>query len=217
MMKKNTIKALTLSAGLLASLSSAEAANVILNGEFDAGLSGFSSSYAIGGDAYAPGVVNVGSNPNALHSGWASFGAFSGENMLIVNGGESLASNVVWSQTIHLTAGTSYDFTAAAASVYSGNPSKLQAVLTVGAVDHVLGTVQLGAAGEWQSWGGSVVSPFSGSAQLKLLNLSTDYNGNDFAIDYLSLTSAVPEPQSLALMLAGLGAMGFVARRRQRG
>ena len=41
--------------------------------------------------------------------------------------------------------------------------------------------------------------------------------GNDhgLAVDDLSLSvSAVPEPGALALMLAGLAAVGFVARRR---
>ncbi len=43
-------------------------------------------------------------------------------------------------------------------------------------------------------------------------------NGNDhgLAIDDLSFSvTAVPEPGALALMLAGLGAVGFVARRRR--
>jgi hypothetical protein len=197
----------------------AHAANLIANGDFEtsgaAGYAAFGSDYVQGGDAHAPSVVNIGSNPNALHSGWGSFSALSGNSMLIVNGGTELGSNIVWSQTLNLSAGV-YDFTGSAASTYGGNPSKLQAVVHVFGNDYVLGTVQLGSdVGQWQTLSGQVTVPFNVSVQVKLLNLSTDYSGNDFAVDNIALTAAVPEPESYALMLAGLGTIGFIARRRR--
>jgi hypothetical protein len=42
----------------------------------------------------------------------------------------------------------------------------------------------------------------------------TDFDYNDMAVKVESIT-AVPEPETYAMLLAGLGAMGFVARRRQ--
>jgi hypothetical protein len=43
----------------------------------------------------------------------------------------------------------------------------------------------------------------------------SDGDYNDMAVKVESITAAVPEPETYALMLAGLGVLGFVARRRK--
>jgi hypothetical protein len=212
------LKLLLLAATACASFS-AGATNLIANGGFEdgssAGYATFSSDYTKAGNLYDPAIVTIGGNPNSFHGSWASFGALEGDNMLIVNGGTNINSNLVWSQTLSLGAGT-YDFSAAAASTYSGNPSNIVFVATIGGNDYTLGGAQLGSTtGQWDTISGTLNLQNAASVQIKLLNNSTDYSGNDFAVDKISLTSAVPEPETYAMLLAGLGLVGFAARRRK--
>lgn len=50
-------------------------------------------------------------------------------------------------------------------------------------------------------------------SSLMFNNIPSD---NAFEVANFSITRAVPEPETYALMLAGLGALGFISRRRKR-
>jgi hypothetical protein len=53
-----------------------------------------------------------------------------------------------------------------------------------------------------------------GFEDVALGDADRDYNDMVFSVE--SVIAAVPEPETYAMLLAGLGLMGFVARRRQR-
>lgn len=76
------------------------------------------------------------------------------------------------------------------------------------------------AANRVAALGGSLTTTWAPGQTLWLRWNDVNDSGNDhvLAIDNVSfsVTSAVPEPTSLALLLGGLGLMGFVARRRLR-
>jgi hypothetical protein len=74
-----------------------------------------------------------------------------------------------------------------------------------------------GQAATWVTQANSAVSGgiWSGLGNVQVLNL---YRGTNFAThaqDQLYITP-VPEPETYMMLLAGLGLMGFVARRRQK-
>jgi hypothetical protein len=66
----------------------------------------------------------------------------------------------------------------------------------------------------------AVLASINTSHQL-VINIDRNNSGDFYGFDYLKLndfpiTAAVPEPETYAMMLAGLGLMGAVARRRSK-
>jgi uncharacterized protein YcgI (DUF1989 family) len=57
---------------------------------------------------------------------------------------------------------------------------------------------------------------WSGIGNVRVLNLYKDADFQHRAQDQLYIESPVPEPETYAMLLAGLGLIGFVAKRRRR-
>jgi hypothetical protein len=69
------------------------------------------------------------------------------------------------------------------------------------------------SAGGWQTYSLDFVAAGSST----VISLSGERSPNTYYIglDSVSVTAAVPEPEAYALMLAGLGMVGFVVHRRK--
>jgi hypothetical protein len=76
-----------------------------------------------------------------------------------------------------------------------------------------IGTVKAPNYNNFDNWSFAVDNLSDGLHTITVQGLGGSPNGGFNGL--VVLTPAVPEPQTLALMLAGLGAVGFLARRRK--
>jgi hypothetical protein len=164
-----------------------------VNGDFDAGNSGFTSSYTyvannadptIKDELWPEGTYSVWSNPNELHSGFSACTDLSGSgNMLVVNG-SSTANVALWTQTISVTPATLYYFVTEVTSVNSASPAQLQ--FSVNNV--LLGSVFNASATtcQWNKFYSTWNSAGNSSVTISIVNQNTASSGNDFALDKIS-------------------------------
>jgi hypothetical protein len=193
----------------------------VTNGDFSGGNAAFSSSYTYvtpgAGALYPEGVYTVDTNPQNSHDSFSSFGDHTtGTGQFMIINGAGAAGTTIWTQSVAVTAGTTYNLSAFVSSVYPSSPAMLD--FYVG-TDETLGSLVFSAAapagaGIWKGVGGSFTAG-SSFVQLTIVNQNTDPSGNDFGLDDISLTAAsVPEVSTWALLLAGFGMIGVAARRR---
>jgi hypothetical protein len=215
------LTSLTLFAALLGCLS-AQGSNLLVNGDFELGNTGFVSDYTyLSAQSFLDnGHYAVGTNPSLYHWAAASFGDHSsGSGLMMLVNGSGPEAGAVWRYDVSVSPNTDYDFSAYAAS-WTGPPAN---------GDLVLGT--LGFSINGQSVGRLVApratwTPFSttwnsGSSTTATLRIAeagaADAGGYDFALDDISLTqAAVPEPSTCAMALAGLACGGYSMFRRRR-
>ncbi|NRA31236.1 MAG: hypothetical protein HRU11_13355 [Parvularculaceae bacterium] len=202
-------------ASVLALGGPALAANLIVNGDFEAGNTGFSSDYLFTTSNRNPAQYTVGTNPRAWNSNLRSFGdnTTGSTNMMIVNGSQSVG-DVVWRQSVAVNPATSYDFSMFVRSAFSGSGDSQLRIngQTVGdpfLEDDVTDWLEIK-----RSW----ESGLSSIALIEIINLGTAFGGNDFAFDDISFlegdTSAVPVPAA-ALLFVPLAA-GVLLRSRKK-
>lgn len=175
--------------------------NLVLNGDFSSGISGFTSQYTVGmGGTWGPvsleGTYGVGSNPTLLHSNFATFGDHTTGtgNMMVINGSSTPNVNI-WCQTINVVPNTYYNFSAWGASCTPTAPAILQFAIN----GNLLGTplALTSTLGLWTEFNALWFSGNNTSITICITDQQTAASGNDFAIDDISFQQVCTTSKSV--------------------
>ncbi|MBL8556496.1 MAG: PEP-CTERM sorting domain-containing protein [Phenylobacterium sp.] len=224
-----TFRHAVIAAGAMTLLATggAHAANLVTNGDFEAGNTGFSSAYTFSSNGLPAKTYTVTDDPYDFNANFIhAEDHTTGDGLMFVGNGGPNAGDIVWrSQAIAIDAMQDYFFEAFLMNVYASAPPILTFTVSLdGGAEVVLGapTIPTGT-GVWNGLSTTFNSGAATTATLFLRNAQTEATGNDFALDdiYLGTTSVVnppvggvPEPASWALMILGFAGAGAMLRRR---
>ncbi len=189
--------------------------NLIVNGDFTAGNSGFTTSYVYAANNTVEGEYFVGPNPVAWNGGTAACKDHTtgAGNMMMVNGAPTPGTNV-WKETVPVTPNTNYSFSCWVQSVSVPNPAQLQF-----SINNILtGPVFSPGATtcNWQQFFSNWNSGINTSATISIVNLNTLAGGNDFALDDISFAPVSIKRDSVKIIvdtpkIAALGSASICA------
>nr|MBS0036732.1 gliding motility-associated C-terminal domain-containing protein [Saprospiraceae bacterium] len=174
--------------------------NLIINGDFEMGNTGFTSDYTyvnISSGWLYPAAYSVHSNPTLGNSSFASCGDHtSGSGNMLIADGATTPGQQVWCQTVSVLPDTDYFFQFFVTTVFSPAPANIGATfngIPIGSVNATSTTCEWMEFSEvWNSGGVNNVT-------ICLENLNTIHFGNDFALDDISLTEVCQYSNSVTV------------------
>ncbi len=172
--------------------------NKIVNGDFEAGNSGFFTSYTYTADIagnlelFPENKYSVGTDASNYHPVFAGTGRTG--NFLIVNGNIDFVKEL-WAQDVIVTSGREYKF-----KMFTQNLDPLAPVsfsFRITPNDLLSSPVEFGtfnatAGSGWVEVTATYNSVYTGSARLSIYDVNITASGNDFGIDDISLIETCP-------------------------
>jgi MYXO-CTERM domain-containing protein len=188
----------------------AAAANAgIINGTFEAGDTGFISSYA-NNDIWAEGQYAV-VQTDTLHPFWVDFPDHTfgnGEGHYMVVNGTTADTGPAWSQTVEVSPFTEYSLSAFFASVFPEAPAAVEFRIDGQLISAFSAPAQVA---QWEERTATFTTGESTTIEIAIWDTNQIHTGNDYAIDDITLTS-VPTPGAATLIALS----GLVSLRRRR-
>ena len=172
--------------------------NLVVNGDFNNGNNGFSSSYNYNQfSLWNEGTYSVTSNAGNVHPNFVGTG---NGNFLVVNGSQNPGSQV-WCQDIEVAQNTLYNFSSSVNTVATGNSALLQFSIN-GAV---IGTefTAPNALNTWQDFNATWNSGTTTNAEICVVNQNINGSGNDFGLDDITFTTLCEASESIVVAMGG--------------
>ena len=174
------------------------AQNLIVNGDFSSGNSGFSSGYS---NIISPppagmkGSYDIVTNPNAWFNAFSACSDHTtGTGRMMVADGSDINNTKLWEQTVTVVPGKTYQFSYYLQSVTTPSPARIE--ILINGVSLGLSNTAPATTCNWVQINYSWNSAASNSAIITIYDRETSGNGNDFAIDDLSFTTC-PNPPTV--------------------
>ena len=188
------------------SVESISEVELIFNGDFSAGDTGFTSDYIYGtgggvGLLSNEGQYAVVDDAGDTHNQFAHCSDHTGGgNMMVVNASGDLSN--LWCQQVTVSENTDYQFSAWVTSVTSQNPAQLQ--FSINGV--LLGDPYNASPStcQWQSFFAEWNSGNATDAEICVVNSNLTPAGNDFALDDISFRELCTTTASIDLTIADL-------------
>jgi gliding motility-associated-like protein len=175
--------------------------NLIVNGNFNAGNTGFTSAYNFASNNTTEGQYFVGSSPQAWNAALSNCGDHTNGtgSMLLVNGSPT-PNVVVWQQSIAVQPNTNYEFSTWLQALWPPNPAQLQFAINGIQIGNIF-NAQLPTC-TWLRFNTVWNSGANTTAVISIQNKNTAIQGNDFALDDLSFAPVVYKTDSVRITLS---------------